>query len=61
MALLGAVIVIGLIVFAIVRVRNKRDQAEARNADEGATGGASGHQKPDESHDHRHSGSARHH
>jgi ABC-type nickel/cobalt efflux system permease component RcnA len=29
MALLGIVVVIGLIVFAIVRIRNKREAAEA--------------------------------
>lgn len=33
-ALLGAVIIIGLIVFAIVRVRRKRDAAEAQRASE---------------------------
>lgn len=33
-ALLGAVIVIGLIVFAIVRIRRKRDAAEAQRASE---------------------------
>ena len=36
-ALLGAVIVIGLIVFAIVRFRRKREEAEARRADENPT------------------------
>jgi len=34
MALLGIVIVIGLIVFAIVRVRHKREAAEAAKLDQ---------------------------
>lgn len=37
MALVGAVVVIGLIVFAIVRFRRKREEAEAQRADENPT------------------------
>lgn len=33
-ALLGIVIVIGLVVYAVVRVRHKREAAEAAEADE---------------------------
>jgi len=33
MALLGIIIVIGLIVFAVVRIRNRREAAEAEKHD----------------------------
>ena len=57
MALLGAVIVIGLIVFAVVRVRRKREAAEAENLDQTATVDKSHlheeHERPGAGHHHR--------
>ena len=53
MALLGAVIVIGLIVYTIVRVRHRREAAEAEKLDQGGT--KSEHSQ-NAQHEHRDSG-----
>lgn len=54
-ALLGIVIAIGLIVFAVVRVRNKREAAEAEKLNQ-ATAGNRHHR-----HDHHEPPDAGHH
>ena len=53
MALLGAVIVIGLIVYTIVRVRHRREAAEAEKLDQAGT--KSEHSQ-NAQHEHRDSG-----
>ncbi len=57
MALLGIVIVIGLIAFAVVRVRHKREAAEAEKLDQIDAGHERGqhehHDRPDTGHHHR--------
>ena len=57
MALLGIVIVIGLIVFAIVRIRHRREAAQADKLDQTAAGneqrGHDHHDRPDAGHQHR--------
>ena len=54
MALIGVVIVVGLIVFAIVRLRHKREAAEAEKHDQTAAGNERGqheyHDRPGTGH-----------
>ena len=53
-ALLGAVIVIGLIVYAIVRLRRKREAAEAEKLDQSAINEPDLHEQHDRAgHHHR--------
>ena len=57
LALLGIVVVIGLIVYAAVRIRNKREAAEAEQHDQPAAAsdehGHEHHERPGTSHHHR--------
>ncbi len=57
MALLGIIIVIGLIVFAVVRIRNRREAAEAQKLDQIDAGNERGqhehHDRPGTGHQHR--------
>lgn len=57
MALLGIVIVIGLIVFAVVRVRRKREAAEAEKLNQSDVGNErrqhDHHDRPGAGHHHR--------
>jgi len=57
MALLGIVIVIGLIVFAIIRIRHRREAAEADKLDQTITGNErrqhDHHDRPGAGHQHR--------
>ena len=50
LALLGIVIVIGLIVFAAVRTRNKREAAQAEEHEHTAAGSEHHPHEPDEHH-----------
>lgn len=56
-ALLGTVIVVGLIVFAVVRSRRKREAAEAEKLDQTDAGNErrrhEHHDRPDAGHPHR--------
>ena len=50
LALLGIVLVVGLIVFAVVRIRNKREAAEAAEHEHTAAGGEHHRTEPHEHH-----------